>query len=88
MTDIVCAACGSKKMVSDVRIVDYMDPLTKRDLAAELHERPDAWVFKGAKQAILKATLCGDCGRVEMKVDNPHELWEIYQKQQRDWSGE
>lgn len=84
MTDVVCAACGSEKMMTDVRVVDYWDHGLRRDLALEMVKNPDAWIFKGTKQGILKATVCGDCGRVEMKVDNPHELWEVYRRQQRD----
>ena len=62
----------------NVKIVDhgYMD--SKHDLAIELHGKPDAWLNKDTRKGVLSATVCGQCGKVELSVDNPQELWEIY----------
>jgi uncharacterized OB-fold protein len=56
--------------MSDVRIVDhgYMD--SKHDLSIEFHENPSAWVMKGTKQGTLLANICGQCGHVDLSVDN------------------
>ena len=64
----------------NVKIVDhgYMD--SKHDLAIELHGKPDAWLDKDTHKGVLSATVCGQCGKVELSVDNPQELWEIYKR--------
>ncbi|MDP7716104.1 MAG: hypothetical protein QF674_05205, partial [Candidatus Marinimicrobia bacterium] len=64
----------------NVKIVDhgYMD--SKHDLAIELHGKPDAWLDKDTHKGVLSSTVCGQCGKVELSVDNPQELWEIYKR--------
>ena len=55
---------------------------TKHDLAIELHGKPEALFFKDTRKGVLKATVCGQCGRVELSIDNPQELWAIYKRHQ------
>ena len=64
----------------DVKIVDhgYMD--SKHDLAIELQGNPDALLFKDNRKFVLSATVCGRCGKAELSVDNPGELWEIHRR--------
>ena len=73
-----CSACGSMELIPQVKIVDhgYMD--SKHDLAIELHGKPSALIFKDTKKGVLRATVCGECGHVDLSVDNPRELWQIY----------
>lgn len=75
-----CSVCGSIKVIPDVKIVDhgYMD--SKHDLAIELHGNPRALVFKNTKKGVLHATVCGDCGHVDLFVNDPGELLEVYRR--------
>ena len=50
------------------------------DLAIELHGNPDAWIRKDTRKGVLMATVCGQCGKVDLSVDNPRELWEVYKR--------
>ena len=83
MHDTQCSSCGSRDLMQDVKIVDhgYMD--SKHDLAIELHAKPGALIFKDTRKGILTATVCGQCGKVELAVENPHELWDAYRQAQR-----
>ncbi len=76
-----CSLCGSTQVIPKVNIVDhgYMD--AKHSLAIELHGKPGAFIFKDTRKGVLKATVCGACGHVALSIDNPGELWEVYQKQ-------
>ncbi len=64
----------------NVKIVDRGDMDMKHDLSVELHGKPDALIFKGTRKGVLRAEVCGQCGRVELSVENPRELWEIYRR--------
>ncbi len=80
MAEIKCSGCGSSKVIPNVKIVDhgYMDSI--HDLAIELHGNPNARIFKDTRKGVLRATVCGECGKVELSVDNPQELWAIYKR--------
>ncbi len=75
-----CSGCGSEEVIPNVKIVDhgYMD--SKHDLAIELHGKPDALIFKDTRKGVLRATVCGQCGKVDLSIDKPRELWEIYKR--------
>jgi len=47
---------------------------SKQDLAIEIHGTPDALIFKNTRKGVLNATACGQCGKVELSVNNPREL--------------
>ncbi len=83
MANTKCSSYGSEEVIRNVKIVDhgYMD--SKHDLAIELHGKPDALIFKDTRKGVLSATVCGQCGKVELSVDNPRELWEIYKRHER-----
>ena len=76
-----CSTCGSKRVIPEAKIVDhgYMD--SKHDLAIKLHGKPDALIFKDTRKGVLRATVCGQCGNVDLCVENPQELWEVYTRQ-------
>ena len=80
MSKTKCSGCGSAQLIPNVKIVDhgYMD--SQHDLAIELHGKPGAMIFKDTRKGVLSATVCGKCGKVELSVDNPRELWEIYKR--------
>ena len=44
--------------------------------------KPDAVIFTNAHKEFMRATVRGDCGNVELTVDNPKKLWESYTKAQ------
>ena len=80
MANTKCSSCGSEEVIRNVKIVDYGYMDSKYDLAIELHGKPDALIFKDTRKGVLSATVCGQCGKVELSVDNPRELWEIYKR--------
>ena len=75
-----CSDCGSEDVIPNVKIVDhgYMD--SKHDLSIELHGKPDAFIFKDTRKGVLSASVCGQCGKVELSINNPRELWDIYKR--------
>lgn len=82
--EVGCPKCGSTVVIPGVSVVDYGHSNAKRSLKVEVHENPDAWFFKGTRQGVLKAMICGQCGFTELYVTNPQELLEAYRKQPRD----
>ncbi len=80
MAEIKCSGCGSAEVIPNVKIVDHGHYDSKHNLAIELHGKPDAWVFKDIRKGVLRATVCGQCGKVELSVENPRELLEVYKR--------
>ena len=78
MANNKCSSCGSEDVMRNVKVVDHGELNMKQDLAIEVHGNPDAWIFKESRKGVLNANVCGQCGKVELSVDNPRELWEIY----------
>lgn len=75
-----CSVCGSTEVISDLRIVDHGFMDSQHDLAIELHGKPRARLFKDTKKFVLRAAVCGECGHVDLSVDNPQELWRTYKR--------
>ena len=75
-----CSVCGSPETIPDVKIVDhgYMD--SKHDLAIELQGNPNALIFKDTRKGVLRATVCGKCGHVDLFINNASELLDIYRQ--------
>jgi len=72
-----CARCGSAKIMPDVRLVDQgqgSDGVSK----VVVFGNPDALLFKDRRYGKVTADLCGNCGHVELRVDNFRELYEHY----------
>ncbi len=44
------------------------------------YSNPEAWVFKGAVYAKLKANICGQCGYTELIAEDPAALYDAYLK--------
>lgn len=85
MENMKCSRCGSDKIMPNLRIYDFANPVgtsRKNWIGIEVVAKPDALIFKDAHQELLRATVCGDCGNVELTVDNPKGLWESYTKRQ------
>ena len=80
--DAACARCGSEKIMPLVGIMDQGQN-SDGSLKARVDTKPEAWLFKGAVFARLKATICGECGHTELTAENPAELYEAYLTSQR-----
>ncbi len=48
--------------------------------AVVAYTNPEAWVFKGAVYAKLRANICGQCGYTELFAENAAALYETYLK--------
>lgn len=80
--DAQCAKCGSEKIIPLVSVMDqgqYSDGSLKAQVG---YTNPEAWLFKGAIYARLRATICGACGHTELTAENPAALYEAYLKAQ------
>jgi hypothetical protein len=72
-----CSRCDSSKIIPNVRILDRTE-YGDSQLRLAIDANPDALIFKDRAYGHLTADICGDCGHVELKVDNPAELYEHY----------
>ena len=75
-----CSKCGSEKIIPLVGMMDqgqYSDGTLKALVA---YTNPEAWVFKGAVYAKLKANICGECGYTELIAEDPAALYDAYIK--------
>ena len=63
-----CLQCDSERLVKDVRVVDQTDIGVKFDLKLEVERNPEAWIFKGVEEGVLKANVCAECGFVMLSV--------------------
>ncbi len=63
-----------------VRILDRGDSnIGAGDLGVLVYEDPEAVLFKGAHKGTLYAQICGECGYAETYLENPQELYAVYQ---------
>ena len=76
-----CNNCGSNKIMNGIKIVDHGHGNAKRDLSVQI-KTTDNFLFNKFEKSELKAIICGSCGKVDLKVSNPHDLWEAYLKNQ------
>ena len=78
-----CAKCGSTKLIPGVTVKDqgqYSDGQLK---ALVGYLNPEAMVFRGRTYAKLRATICGECGYVELWAEDPARLYEAYTRTQK-----
>ncbi|WP_299121309.1 hypothetical protein [uncultured Winogradskyella sp.] len=74
-----CNACGSNKIMQDVKIVDFAHGNQRKDLSVHI-QKTDNIIFNKFEKGALKAKICGSCGKVELSVNNPQDLWEAHLK--------
>jgi hypothetical protein len=43
---------------------------------------PDAFIFRDRVWSEVAASVCGECGHVELSVGNPRDLYEHYRRSQ------
>ncbi len=80
MAITICSRCNSDKIIPNLTITDRFEEWHDDYLAIEIHSKPDALVFKGTHRELIRATVCGECGNIDLTVDNPKTLWEAYTK--------
>ena len=73
-----CLKCGSDAMVPGARMIDRGDGNTRQVAQVGVATKPDAIVFKGEVRSEVSASVCGDCGFVELYADDPHALWDAH----------
>jgi hypothetical protein len=74
-----CSRCGSTRIIPGLTIVDQGEGSGGK-LKAILFGSPQALIFEDRLYAEIKADICGNCGHIELRVTNPRELYEHYQK--------
>jgi ribosomal protein S27AE len=74
-----CAKCGSDQVIPLAGVADQ-GQYSDGQLKAYVFSNPDAWVFKGAVYAKLRAQICGQCGHTELTAENPQELYRVYRQ--------
>jgi hypothetical protein len=78
--NLKCSKCSSAKIIPLVAVLDQ-GQASDGTLKAHLgYTNPDAWVFKGAIYATLKANICGECGHTELVAEDPAALYQAYLK--------
>lgn len=78
--DQPCAKCGSDRMVPRVRVMDRGHYSSDSgELSLVIYERPEARVFKKPHKGSLWARVCGSCGFTELYVDDPRDLYALYE---------
>lgn len=77
MKDLICAKCGSEKIIPEVRIVDYGHANIKINLTVELIKKK-GFIYNDVEKGEISASICGQCGNVELNVSNYEKLWEVY----------
>lgn len=60
-------------------IVDFGHGNAKNDLSVQI-KTTDRIAFNTFEKGRLLAQICGSCGKVDLTVANPQNLWEAYLK--------
>ncbi len=79
MNSDICNACGSNKIMHNMTIVDFGHGNAKNDLSV-LVKTTDRVILNKFEKGKLRAKICGSCGKVDLKVQDPQSLWEAYNK--------
>lgn len=74
---LACVRCDSTRMIPDQIVEDRSDH-GGGELHTVVYAHPNAWIFKNALRGRLRADICGDCGHVELRVEDPGALYEHY----------
>ena len=78
--NLKCSKCGSDRIIPLATMVDQGECSDGRLKAVVAYTNPEAWVFKGAVYAKLKANICGQCGYTELIAENAAALYDAYLK--------
>jgi hypothetical protein len=72
-----CPICGSKKNIPNVPI-RCKNSDGNGNLSACVDAAPGAFIIEERLDTELLADICGECGHVELKVQNPQDLYSHY----------
>lgn len=72
-----CSRCGASELVPRARVIDRTDS-TRQDLELEVQRKPAAFLFKGGERSKVYATVCAECGHVELFAEMPQALYMAY----------
>ena len=71
-----CTRCGSEAVIPDAFL--YYEQMGTMTLSVGVHRNPDAKILKQPVRSKLQYRVCGDCGLVEVEVEDPHALWDAH----------
>jgi hypothetical protein len=72
-----CSKCGSVKLIPDARFRDQGE-YSNGKLQLVVDGQPDAALFKDSVFGDVVAEICGDCGHIELRAENPGDLYGHY----------
>jgi hypothetical protein len=72
-----CKLCGSTKVVPNVRVVDQ-GRHSSGQLQLFVDGSPEAIFFKDRRWGEIRADICGECGHLDLRVQNAKELYDHY----------
>lgn len=73
-----CGACDSQKIIENLAITDRIDALNSFELSIPIQRKPDALFFKDKRNHPLRASVCGNCGKVELSIEDPARFYEDF----------
>jgi predicted RNA-binding Zn-ribbon protein involved in translation (DUF1610 family) len=78
-----CPKCGSSKIIPSAKIL-VQRTYSNGWLRVVVDGDPNALIFKDCLYDRLTASICGDCGHVELTVSHLSELYEHYRRS-KEW---
>ena len=72
-----CPHCGSRRVIPDAIVADR-DGHSFSKIQVVVFSKPDALLFRGSLYGEIRADICGDCGRMALRLENPTEMYEHY----------
>ncbi len=76
-----CKKCNSDKVIEKLKITDFGNSDIPNNLSV-YSKTTDRVLFNNYLTSEIFANVCCDCGKVELYIDNPKELWEAHLKNQ------
>ncbi|HYM22660.1 MAG TPA: hypothetical protein VEU08_05615 [Vicinamibacterales bacterium] len=73
-----CMKCGSERVVPRARVIDRGNASVTDSVRVGVARNPDAILFKDYEVANLNARVCGDCGHVELFVDEGLSMFQAF----------
>lgn len=80
-----CPRCGSDEIIPHLRVADEspMGGYRSREHVIEADAHPDALIFKDTVSVRISASVCGNCGHVELRADDYRGLYVAYRQAMR-----
>ncbi len=78
-----CMRCGSVRLITKAHILDRGPVnIPVLELTLQVYRNPNAFFFRGGKTTTVYARVCGDCGHVELFVEEADKLYKAQEKAQ------